>query len=402
MKRHLLACTAAFAASLLALPVFAASVPTGIAPSAEKNAAEMPVLSAASPAQALEAPNSVYKIFTPKAQTNASVIDYSVWDEALGNIVLRMGQSIRKRSRRPEPPIGTRVVNGHKSAYRLEGSRVTFSYLNDEYRTGLTEYRQDLERIANKVDITTLSRKEQLAFWFNLHNVTMIEQIALNYPVRRPNKLLVGPNKQPLNEAKLLTIRGVPLSLRDIRENIVYANWNNPDVMYGFFRGNIGGPALQNYAITSDNVDYIMDFQGDEFVNSLRGFHESRQALKVSTLYEEARPYFFKNWPLDLKTHLKWHAGDDVLKELASDKPVVFDRYDPIVADLMAGDRARTANLNVQINGQSSMNMSPEIARLFRELDEKTEIMRKRGMIKSRTGTVTIEDVETIDVDIPD
>ena len=346
---------------------------------------------------------SRFNVFSPKRQTASSVIDYQIWDEALKNIVLRLGQSTRIRASRPNPIVGTRRVQGHKSAYRLEGSRVTFSYLNDEYREGLTAYKKDLERIANEVNITHLSKKEQLVFWFNLHNVALIEQIALNYPVRRPSDLKIGAGKQPLHEAKLLNIRGVALSLRDIRENIVYANWNNPDVMYGFFHGNIGGPALQNYAITSNNVDYILELQADEFVNSLRGFHESRKVLKISTLYEEARAYYFPNWDQDLKTHLRKHASPKVLKELESNKPFKFDRYDPIVADLLAGDRPSTSKLNVTINGRSqSARMSPEIARLFRELEQKTRIMKKRGMIRKGTGTVTIEDIETIDVDIPD
>jgi len=403
MKRHLLGFTAIIAASFLAAPVLAASVPVGLSPAAQSNVDDGTVLVAASPTQILTEAGSQFHIFTPKAQTNPSVIDYSVWDSALENIVLRMGQSIRKREGRPSAQVGTRVVMGHKSAYRLEGSRVTFSYLNDDYKTGLTEYRKDLERIANDVDITTLSRDEQLAFWYNLHNVTLIEQIALHYPVRQPSKLRVGPNKELLDEAKLLTIRGVALSLRDIRENIVYVNWRNPKVMYGFFRGNIGGPALQNYAMTSNNVTYVLDLQADEFVNSLRGFHESRSALKVSTLYEEARPYYFNNWPADLKAHLRAHASPDVLEELAVDKPVVFDRYDPVVADLQAGDTPRTAKLNVTINGSAqTARISPEVARLLNELETKTDIMKKRGMIKQRTGTVTIEDFETIDVDIPE
>ncbi len=345
---------------------------------------------------------SQFNAFTPKRQTTSAVIDYQVWDEALKNIVLRLGQSTRMRASRPAATVGTRLVKGHKSAYRLEGSRVTFSYLNDEYREGLTAYREDLERIANEVDISRLNKKEQLAFWFNLHNVTLIEQIALNYPVRRPSQLRVGADKQPLHDAKLLKIKGVDLSLRDIRENIVYANWDNPDVIYGFFHGNIGGPALQNYAITSNNVDYILDLQADEFVNSLRGFHESRSVLKISTLYEEARDFYFPNWEVDLKAHLRQHASPKVLDELEADKPFKFDRYDPIVADLLAGDRPSTAKLNVTINGSNlSAKMSPEIARLFRELETKTRIMKKRGMLR-KGGTVTIEDIETIDVDIPD
>ena len=251
------------------------------------------------------------------------------------------------------------------------------------------------------MEISSLRRNEQLAYWLNLHNVTLIEQIALNYPVRQPEKLRVGPNNELLNDAKLLNIRGVSLSLRDIRENIVYPNWQNPNVIYGFFRGNIGSPSLQRYAYTGSNVNAVLNIQGGEFVNSLRGFHESRKTLKVSTLYDEARPYYFQNWSTDLKQHLRKYANPNVLKELDSDKPITLDRYDPVVADLLAGDRPSTANLNVSSNGRTNTGrVSPEVARLLRELNTKTEILRERGMLTKR-GTVTIEDLETIEVDIP-
>ena len=367
------------------------------------NQSEIVKPSVESPTVARQALDSQFAIFVPKKQTSNTIIDYGVWDEALSNVVLRLGQSIRERARRPNPEVGTRIVFGHKSAYRLEGSRVTFSYLNDEYKDGLTQYRKDLERIANTVDITRLSRNEQLAFWFNLHNVVVVEQIALQYPIKRPSELRVGENGRRLSEAKLLNIREIPVSLRDIRENIVFANWSNPDVIYGFFHGDIGSPALQNYAFTGSNVHQVLKIQAGEFVNSLRGFHESSSALKFSVLYEEAKPYFFTNWPDALKTHLGKHASPDVLEELAKNKPVKFDRYDPVVADLLAGDGSRTPNLNVRLDiaGRSDTSLiSPGVARLLRELQQKTKTMRRRGMIMKR-GTVTIEDVETIDVDIP-
>ncbi len=385
------------------LPAFAASVHTGF-PKAGKPANET-VVRVSATSQTVDAMVSVaapYRQFVPKQQTQYSTIDYEVWDTALQNIVLRLGQSIRIRARRPDSIVGTRIVKGHKSGYRLEGSRVTFSFLNDEYKKGLTEYRKDLERVANQVDITRLSRDEQLAFWMNLHNVTLIEQIAHNYPVRKPEDSRVGPNKERLNDAKLLNIRGVDLSLRDIRENIVYPNWSNPDVMYGFFRGNIGGPALQNFAFTGSNVHAILKLQANEFVNSLRGVHAAAGAMKVSTLYDEVRPYYFNNWPADLTRHLRKHADSDVRELLAKGKPVKLDRYDPVVADLLAGDRPSLQKLNIQVDGQvNSTSIPPEIARLLRELEQKTDIMRKRGMLGTR-GTVTIDDIPTIDVDIPD
>ncbi len=377
------------------------STPAEIHPPIKQNSIYVQV-SEVPPTPAKVSDPSLFQKFAPQPQANFSTINYEIWDLALENIVLRLGQSIRIRARRPDPLAGTRIVKGHKSGYRLEGSRITFSYLNEEYRQGLTAYRKDLEALANDIDITRLSRNEQLAFWLNLHNVTLIEQIAANYPVRRPEKLLIGAGKQPLNEAKLLNIRGVALSLRDIREKIVFPNWSDPDVIYGFFRGNIGGPALQNYAFTGYNVHFVLDIQGNEFVNSLRGVNATRSSTRVSAIYEEARPYYFINWPLDLKAHLNKFADPEVLEILQRDKPIEFDRYDPIVADLHGGDTPSLASITLLVNGEAARSsISPEVARLLRELESKTEIMRKRGMLKTKSKVI-IEDIETTDVDVPD
>lgn len=340
---------------------------------------------------------SIYDKFSPKVQTGKTELDYQIWDTALQSVVLRLGDSIRRRARRPSPELGTRLVGGHKSAYRLEGSRVTFSYMDEEFKRNLSAYRADLVRISNQIDLTSLAKKEQLAFWYNLHNVLVIENIALNYPTKKPARLLLGANKQPFHDAKLVTIKGVPLSLRDIREKIVYKNWESPKVIYGFFYGNIGGPALQNYAITGENVDTVLSMHAREFINSLRGFHAERNSLNVSVLYEEARPYFFNNWPVDLKEHLAKYATPDVTEQLQQDKPIVIDSFDDIVADLMGGSMSITSYVSLSTDDLfAPIGVPPEIARLINELHNKSVIMRRRGMVSSG-GTVIIEDIYTND-----
>lgn len=333
--------------------------------------------------------------FIPQAQTSRTRLDYSLLDEALDNSVLKLGMSTRRYMGRPNAATGTRFVTGHRSPYRLEGSRVSFSFLNEEYRGALREYREDLERIGTQIDLTNMSRNEQLAYWFNLHNVALITEIAENYPVRRPSNLKIdGVN---LHDAKILTVKGVPLSLRDIRERIVYANWNNPDVIYGFFYGDIGSPGLEYNAFSGPNVGTMLNAQAKEFVNSLRGFNETSRAREVSRLYAEAQPYFFPNWETDLDRHLNRHANTEVKAELASGKPFKVDMYDDVIADLMGGDRPRIATGPVQDldgNFTSEIALPPEVRRLLQEFQNKREVLRRRGLLQSG-GIVIIEDIDT-------
>jgi len=327
--------------------------------------------------------------FVPQASTNGRTLDYSIFDGVLSDVIVDLGPSTRIWQRKPKADLGTRIVTGHKSPLRLEGRRVTFSVFNDEFTSALTAYRQDLEQIATTYDITKFPRKEQLAFWFNLHNLTVMEQIAIEYPTKRPRDIKIDLNGESskLHDAKILNIKGVSLSLRDIRENIVYKNWRNPNVIYGFFHGDIGSPAIQNYAYTASNLDDLLKDNADEFVNSLRGFRLSSSTGQVSKIYESEGRFFFSNWQPDLKTHLLSHVNEVVKPELLKSAELKPIYYEDMIADLAGGGAPRTRNLAVQSTNpleNGNRNISPEILRILRESDRKFQILRNRGVIGDR------------------
>jgi Protein of unknown function, DUF547 len=340
---------------------------------------------------------TIYSVFAPKPQTSDTKLDYTVWDAALQDSVVKMGPSLRSRAPKKKASIlnNSRIVKGHKSPYRLEGSRVTFSYMPDKYIDTLTTYRKDLVSIANEQDLQTYSKKEQLAFWMNLHNVLLIENIAKEYPVRKPSRLKIGANGEKLHEAKLVVIQGVPLSLRDIRENIVYRNWSNPLVMYGFFRGDIGGPGIMNYAITSDNISYVLNLQAYEFVNSLRGFNAIFSTRNVSQIFQEAAPYYFENWPIDVERHIRQFADGKTLSDIEKNLPFKVAEYDQTVADLWGGTMSRQSNPGVSYDRYGNIQAS-NVPPIMYERARKIRQLRRKGLLK-RNYTVTITDIDTTD-----
>ncbi len=341
-----------------------------------------------------EAPvDARFQQFAPKADPIATKIDYTVWDEALKYFVFRMGKSIREGVPRPEPGLGTRQVYGHDSRYRLEGNRVIFSYLTDEIVTSLTEYREDLERTADLVDIQQLSRNEQLAYWMNLHNVAIIEQIAREYPLSQPSRLKVGDSGLPLDEAPFITVSGVRMSPRDIRTRIVYPNWKNPMVVYGFFRGDIGGPSIQTKAFTADNVADELEDSAREFVNSLRGVQKVGGRASVSEIYSEARPYYFPEWPTDLREHLRKYAEEEVTSILDRTDELRADVYEHDIADMSKGERDPSYGFVYSDGNLQGTRIPAAIARLLTEHTQKTRKLIRREGPRGR--------VIFIDIDLP-
>ncbi|MCK0127500.1 DUF547 domain-containing protein [Erythrobacter sp. F6033] len=345
--------------------------------------------------------------FTPTSISTDHRIDYAHWDEALGWFVIPMGPSLREGAPRVEPFTGSRRIYGHDSRYRLEGNRVAFSFFDDSVRASLTEYRMDLERIGTQLDIASLPRNEQLAYWINLHNVAMIEALAGAYPLSEPRTRRFGPNSAALDDAKLVSVKGVALSPRDIREGIVFANWRDPKVIYGFWRGEIGGPSIQRLAYNSQNVDALLALSAEEFVNSLRGVEKFGGALRVSKIYQEAAPFYFGDFD-QLRSHLGQFAGDDVRGLIESTDKTHYNAYETDLADLTRGEKApgffnfgtatdpaggdrvfRSYTPRSALNANSPISMS--IQRLITERQNKLTKANKRGI---RTGMVIYGDGE--------
>ncbi|MEQ8410152.1 MAG: DUF547 domain-containing protein [Erythrobacter sp.] len=329
-----------------------------------------------------------YRTFVPKDDPNKDGIDYSIWTEAMKNLVVSMGPSLREGAGRPDPSFGTRRQYGHVSRYRLEGSRLMFSFLDDEVIDSFTEYRRDLEATADKVDIQKLSRNEQLAYWINLHNVAVTEQIAKQWPVRQPREMEVDGVK--LDEAKFITVEGIALSPRDIRENIVYPNWRDPKVIYGFWRGEIGGPSIQREAFNAENVARLLEKSAREFVNSLRGTEKAGDTLEVSELYREAAPFYFSDFERDLRAHLREYAQPKVVAILDETDKLEASIREWDIADLAGGVREPTyQNIQNAQGDQVSSRIPQSMARLLAQRERKFEKIIREG----RTGTVTFSNL---------
>lgn len=371
---------------MLARTLILASLAACSAPLAAQSSAEA--------AQASATNESDFAKFVPRPSGKSTQIDYSFLDEALEFMVLRMGPSTRQGMGRPDPGMGTRRVYGHESRVRLEGNRIVFSYLTEEQIAPLTEYRQDLERLGSELDIATLSRNEQLAYWMNLHNVAVIEQIAVHYPIQSPSRMKLGPSKTPLDETPFITVAGVAMSPKDIRTKIVFPNWDDANVIYGFFRGEVGGPSVQRRAFTGKNMAELLGLSSKEFVNSLRGVEAFGDNLLVSAIYEEAASFFFPQLGDAFRTHLLRHADEEVAGLIGRKPGIKINQYENTVADLAAGDREPSYSY-VETDGLAQRTrVSPSVARFLGERYEKYEKLRREGLLQGRVIVLPMQNAD--------
>lgn len=235
------------------------------------------------------------------------VITYNDLTALLKTVVVDVGRSSRTVAQPTRAKTGTMMKSKVKRTTADEANRFYFETFedNEKGRELLRTIRDSLEQLPAEVSLEYFSRDEQLAYWLNLYNVTLLNEVVDIFPKRNLKKYLVG--KKSILSKPLLTVADVPLSLNDIQFTILKTNYdNNPLVMYGLYQGIIGGPNIRKSAYTGKDVWRALKNNAIEFINSNRGTYSNSgdsKDFKVSSLYDRNRSYF-PNFEADLSAHL--------------------------------------------------------------------------------------------------
>lgn len=335
-------------------------------------------------------------LFAAFDSASTITLDHSPWTSLLRRSVLVVGRSRERLSNeQPRTYIESNIAYGNSSPSRFEGNRVYLHVYDKDVKLFLAAYQNGLQDITSQISLSFLSRDEQLAFWLNLYNVTVLRGLSAIYPVARLKDFRLGSNKLGnFWSEKQLTIEGVRVSLDDI-EDILIENWRDPYVLYGLWQGAIGGPSLQSEAFTAKNVHALLRAAAAEFVNSNRGFHAGSSAVKVSLLYEWGKAAFADD--AALLAHLRALAGPPFDDGLDAASAVKFGLFDWNVADVLGG-RLHTGRTNsfAPFIGSSSRDFGdamkdaegrqgipPQMRDLMMGVVE-------NNILPNRTGTVTV------------
>lgn len=330
-------------------------------------------------------------------------IDYRDLDSLLDTVVLYTGRSNRKKASSTQSSTGTRMKVSVNRATINEGNRFYYEVFDDspENQQTISKIRSRLESIPGTFPLEKFSRDEQLAYWINLYNITLIEEIVKIYPEPELEDLLVG--KDSVLSKKILTVAGVPLSLDDIQFTILKQNYDNsPLVIYGLYQGIIGGPNIRKSAYTRNYVYADLIENALEFINSNRGTEsKNKRVFRVSSLYERNQ-VFFPDFDADLSEHLLIYLEGDERAELQAATKIKTDIDDWTVTDLYGSSRdlgASLANNSAALAGAISggnpsrltskavvaTRYSPEVLQHLNEIAAKKAAERK--------GKVTIEEM---------
>jgi hypothetical protein len=249
--------------------------------------------------------------------------------------VVDVGLSTREKAAPTQAATGTRMKTSVKRTTMSEGNRFYYETFanNDEAQQVLTGIQKSLESLPDEAPLKHFNRDEQLAYWLNLYNITVVNEIIKIYPKRNLKKILVG--KKSILSKKILNVAGVPLSLNDIQYTILKNNYdNNPLIIYGLYQGNIGGPNIRRNAYTGSDVWRALKNNANRFINSNRGtYSKDQKTFQVSSLYDRNRS-FFPDFKSDLTKHLMVFIEGDERVELQAASVLKPNVDDWTVTDL--------------------------------------------------------------------
>ena len=346
---------------------------------------------------------SVPEPFRGHDDNSKLTIDYRDLDSLLDTVVLYTGRSDRKKASSTRSTTGTRMKIKVNRATINEGNRFYFEVFenNPQNQQTINKIRRRLENIPAAFPLEKFSREEQLAYWINLYNIAIIEEIVKIYPEPELEDLLVGQDAILSN--KILNVAGVPLSLDDIQFTILRQNYDNdPLIIYGLYQGIIGGPNIRKSAYTGKYVYADLIDNAMEFINSNRGtYSKNGRTFRASSLYERNAAYF-PDFNADLTEHLLTYLEGDERADLEKATKITADIDDWTVTDLYGSTRdlgASLANnsaaLDGAVSGGSSAKLTNKsvVATRYNPavLQHLNAINAKKAAEK--TGTVTIEEM---------
>lgn len=322
---------------------------------------------------------------TEFSQQSKYKLDYSDLNAVLGSAVLDMGPSTHKRAKKPRSSTSSRMVLANPLPSRLEGNRVMYDKFQDAQVAYLQGMRDDLLAIPSQLPIEQLSKDEQLAYWFNLHNSIVLAKLAEEYPVTRLAPFFDPEDEDAFYRQRNFDLSGTMISLEDIQNHVV-ENWDDPLVIYGFYMGAVGTPNVRKAAFTGSTVYKDLKANAVDYVNSVRGTQVwKKKELRVSKYYERMAAQF-PNFEEDVLAHVRQYAKPAFLAKMEGVSKVNAKIEDWYIADLYNGKLA-------QVGGSSASNATDalginivsdlphHVVELLRYRDEKNADMKRQGIV---------------------
>lgn len=127
---------------------------------------------------------------------------------------------------------------------------------------------RDLRTKLGSVDVGSLTKPQQLAYWINLYNVNVVGVVVDRYPIESIKELSTDPVKRTNVFGKpLVPFAGKAISLDDIENERIRKGFADPRIHFAINCAAASCPPIRSEAFVGDRVDAQLDEQVRTFVS---------------------------------------------------------------------------------------------------------------------------------------
>lgn len=250
---------------------------------------------------AAAAPIAIERQFAPKSalvdarfeasdEASAVVVDHAAWGRFLDAYVV-------------EGPTGVNLVR--------------YKAVTPADKTALAAYIAALEA----TDTAALSRKEQIAFWFNLYNAATVKLI-----LDHPGVSSIQDIKKPW-DTPVAAVMGRALTLNEIEHGIIRPVAQDARIHYAVNCASMGCPNLARAPYTGAGLDAALNAAARAYVNHPRGVNVVKGKVRLSKIYGWYRDDFGKD-DAALFDHIRQYAAPTLAESLKGVKKAAGYEYD--------------------------------------------------------------------------
>ena len=255
------------------------------------------------------------------------VVDHANWDKLLAGMVLEREQ-ILALARQDTRNSSNRIPTAARVKKGVDINYIPYKIIRDEHADVLFVLQLYIDQMRT-VPVSRLARDEQLAYWLNLRNALVTQAIFTNHSLEGEDLkgfYLGAAGGDALWDRKAIWIEEQALSIREIEEDVILANWPDPRVLYGLYYGAKGGPFIMNRAFTGTGVYAALEDNARSYLNASSTVAVSRKKGVQVPLVFAWHAALFGSDPDALIGHLKAYAGDKLAGKLAK-APAGVIRY---------------------------------------------------------------------------
>ena len=192
---------------------------------------------------------------------------------------------------------------------------------------------QTLRRQLAAVDPAALSRPDQLAYWINLYNVSIVALVVDRYPIESIRDLSTDPIVR-LNVFKKphVRVKGGTLSLDDVEHERIRAAFHDARIHFAVNCDAESCPPIRTEPYVGARIDQQLDDQARRFLAGPRGVRLEEREGRVTVRVTKVMDWFaedFERWAGGRVAFLVEHLPPEQSRRLAAarDVELEFDDY---------------------------------------------------------------------------